>query len=287
VGIKPVFTLKKEVSRKGVGLFTGEEAILTLQPLPEKSGIWWQREDLPSQPKFRMHSSCVQGTPRCTVIGKEGCSIQTVEHLMAAFHACSLTDVLIRLHGSEVPIFDGSSLGFLEMIDEAGMVSRGETRVLALAHPIFWSQGDTHLVALPSTEFRLTYTLHYPSSPCIGTQFYSLVMDRESFTREIAPSRTFSVYEEVLPLIEKGLLRGGSLDNAVVIREERVMNPGGLRFSDEMVRHKILDLIGDLYLTGYFFSAHILAVRSGHYANNALAKELVQHFTRGEEDDSR
>ncbi len=278
---KPSYTIKKKVSRRGAGLFTGEECEIILLPQEKGSGVFFQRIDLPGQPKFPLSLSLVQGTPRCTIIGNSSFSVQTVEHLMAVLNAFDIDNLLICLSGPEIPIFDGSSLVFLEMIEEAGLVPLGEKDVYNLKKPIYVSKGDACLVALPSEEFKISYTLHYPSSSCIGTQFYSLVLDKEVFSREIAPCRTFSVYEEVAPLIEKGFLKGGSLDNAVVIKNNQVMNAGGLRLPGEMVRHKILDLIGDLYLMGVSFSAHILAIRSGHHVNNILANELLNHFKEG------
>ncbi len=281
VKLKSTYTIQRKVTRKGIGLFTGEESEISLAPLPEGSGVFFQRLDLPGAPKFPLGLSLVQGTPRCTVVGDSSFSVQTVEHLMAALNAFDINNLLIQLSGPEVPIFDGSSLPFVEMIEEGGVIPLGKKEVFFLQKPLFVSKGDTHLVALPSEEFKISYTLHYPSSECIGTQFYSTVVDKNIFIKEIAPCRTFSVYEEIAPLIEKGFLKGGNLDNAVVIKDNRVMNPEGLRLSGEMVRHKVLDMIGDLYLMGVSFSAHILAIRSGHHANNMLANELLNYFKRG------
>jgi UDP-3-O-[3-hydroxymyristoyl] N-acetylglucosamine deacetylase len=277
----PSYTLKKEVSRRGVGLFTGVDAVLTLTPLPLGSGIFFQRSDLEGSPRFPMDVSFVQGTPRCTIIGNERASFQTVEHLLAVLHAFNISDVLIDLTGPEVPIFDGSSLPFVEMIEEAGMCLAFEGEVAYLERPVCFSNGDVHLVALPHSSFKISYTLHYPNSSCIGTQFFSIDINKDSFIKEIAPCRTFSIYEEIAPLIEKGLLKGGSLDSALVIKDNQVANPEGLRLPCEMVRHKILDMIGDLYLVGFPFCAHIIAIRSGHHANNAFAKELVNQLKRG------
>lgn len=197
---------------------------------------------------------------------------------MAALHAYEIGDILIQVSGPEVPIFDGSSLAFIEMIKEAGVVQSGEKDVYFLESPVYFSHGDTHIVALPSEQSKISYTLHYPHSECIGTQFFSVPLEKEVFEEEIAPCRTFSVYEEIAHLIEKGFLKGGSLDNAVVVKDNKVMNPEGLRLPGEMVRHKILDMIGDLYLMGISFSAHIIAVRSGHYANSVFAGELLKHL---------
>lgn len=279
---RPSYTLQKEVSRKGIGVFTGAEALLTLKPLPKGEGIVFQRTDLLGSPQCQVALSLVQGTPRCTIIGNAELSIQTVEHLMAALHAYGVDDLLVQLSGPEMPIFDGSSLPFIEMIEEAGLLQQGEKEVKVLKKPVYWTSGDVHLVAIPSEEFKISYTLHYPTSKYIGTQFLSLSLTPETFKEQIAPSRTFSVYEEIAPMIEKGFLRGGSLDSALVIKNDEVMNPGGLRLPGEMVRHKILDMIGDLYLMGFPFLAHIIAVRSGHHANNAFANELLKEFKKEE-----
>ncbi|MES2199190.1 MAG: UDP-3-O-acyl-N-acetylglucosamine deacetylase [Chlamydiota bacterium] len=274
------YTLQKEISRRGIGVFTGEEAILTLKPLPINSGIVFQRTDLLGSPQFKLNLTLVQGTPRCTIIGNEQFSVQTVEHLMAALHVYGIDDLLVQLSGPEIPIFDGSALPFVEMIEESGLFHQGEKEILVLKSPVYWSRGDVHLVAFPAEECRISYTLHYPNSSCIGTQFFSFSLNPNSFKQEIAPCRTFSIYEEIAPLIEKGFLKGGSLESALVIKDNLVLNPGGLRLPEEMVRHKILDMIGDLYLMGFSFFAHIIAIRSGHHANNAFANELLDQFKK-------
>ncbi len=221
----------------------------------------------------------MQGTPRCTLIGTDGVCVQTVEHILAALRAFEIDNVRIEISGPEVPIFDGSSARFVEMIQTAGIVDLdGKKNIYSIEAPVFWSQGDIHLIALPSHEYRISYTLHYPYSSAIGSQFYSVKVDQEHFEKEIAPCRTFSVYEEIAPMIEKGLVKGGSLENAVIIKDNQVINPEGLRFPDEMVRHKVLDLIGDLSLVPVPFIAHIIAIRSGHASNNAFAKELFNHI---------
>ncbi len=274
-------TIQKEVVREGKGLFSGVGSIVRLLPAEERSGIVFQRLDLPGAPILPANLENVQGTPRCTIIGRDGISVQMVEHLLAALAAYQIDNVIIQLTGPEVPVFDGSSLAFVEMIEEAGVEVQEERKtVYSLQSPVFWSKDEIHVVALPAAEFRISYTLHYPQSQFIKSQFYSTTLSPEVFKREIAPCRTFSVYEEIAPLIEKGLFRGGSLENAVIIKEDRVLNEGGLRFADEMVRHKVLDMVGDLFLMGVPFVAHLIAVRSGHFSNNAFAKELLNHFTR-------
>lgn len=276
-------TILREVFEVGKGLFTGAEAKITLLPAPPGSGIVFQRTDLSGHPELRADLRLVQGTPRCTIVGNDFFSIQTVEHLLAALAAYQIDNVRIQLTGPEVPIFDGSSLMFVQMLKEAGCTEQEEEKLIyTLTRPIYCAKDDALLIALPFHEWKISYTLHYPHDSCIGTQYYSTFVDRDLFDNNIAPCRTFSVYEEVAPLIEKGLLKGGSLENAIVIKNNQVMNPGGLRFPDEMVRHKILDMVGDLFLMGVSFSAHIVAVRSGHCMNNLLAHALFNHFKEGE-----
>ena len=271
-------TLQRRVHASGIGLFSGQKVSICLCPTLENSGILFRRIDLPHQPILPARSEYVQGTPRCTIIGNGKDSVQTVEHLLAALRAYDIDNILIEISGCEVPIFDGSSKHFVDMVEEGGICElKEEKEVIRLKNPIFWSQGDIHLIALPSEEYRISYTLHYPHSQTIGTQFYTFSLDQERFKNEIASCCTFSIYEEIAPMIEKGLVKGGSLDNAVIIKGDEVVNPEGLRYADEMVRHKVLDLIGDLSLVPPFL-AHVIAVRSGHASNNAFAKQLLNHI---------
>ncbi len=274
-------TLEKSFSFSGVGLFTGEQATICLRPADANTGIVFKCIDFPEQPVIPAQLSYLRSSPRCTMLSNGKVSVQTVEHLLAALRAYEIDNVIIEISGPEVPIFDGSSARFAEAI-EANGVSTQEAlvSVFKLTSPVFWSQGDVHLVALPADEYRISYTLHYPHSPFIGSQFYSLSVDAEKFKRDIAPCRTFSLYDEIAPLIQKGLVKGGSLESGIVINEEGVMNPQGLRFSDEMVRHKILDLMGDLSLVSMPFLAHVIAIRSGHASNHAFASCLLNHIQR-------
>lgn len=272
-------TLRVPVKATGVGLFTGDPVSIKICPAEPDSGIVFQRTDLAYRPKLPARLECVQGTPRCTVIGNGKDFVQTVEHLLAALSSYGIDNALIEISGKEVPIFDGSSSFFVNLIEEGGVCHlKAKRAVYSVKAPVFWSQGDIHLVALPAEEYRISYTLHYPRSKTIGTQFFSTCIDRHSFKREVAPCRTFSVYEEIAPMIEKGLIKGGSLENAILVKEERVVNPEGLRFEDEMVRHKLLDLIGDLSLVPVPFLAHVIAVCSGHASNVAFANELFNHI---------
>lgn len=272
-------TIGASVSISGRGLFSGEEITLTLHPAEVNSGVVFQRVDLIEKPIIPAKIDHVVGTPRCTVLGKEKATIQTVEHLLSALKALEIDNVRIEISGSEVPILDGSSRPYVQLIEKAGIIEqRSEKKFYRFTTPFFWSQGDIHLIALPSESYRISYTLHYPKSNLLRSQYVSIEVTPTLYKQEIAPCRTFCLYEEVAPLIEKGYIKGGSLENGVIIQNDKVLNPEGLRFPDEMARHKVLDLIGDLSLMPFGFYAHIIAIRSGHASNVAFAKELFNHI---------
>lgn len=274
-------TLKKEVAFSGKGLFTGQETRVRLSPAPPGSGILFRRSDLTNSPLIPASVEFVKSSVRCTLLEKEGASVQTVEHLLAALRGYEIDNLFIEVSAPEVPIFDGSAAAFCQKIEEAGIQTQAaEKQRFKLEAPLYWSEGEMHLIALPSNEYRISYTLHYPHSPYLKSQFFSLALTPQSFQQEIASCRTFTLYEDIAPLIEKGILKGGGLENGVVIKEGAVMNPEGVRFSDEMVRHKILDVIGDLALVGAPFLAHIIAIRSGHAANQALAHQIANHIRK-------
>lgn len=272
-------TIKNTVEFSGRGLFTGQPASVRLCPAAAGSGIVFQRMDLTGAPSIPAHVNFVKPDIRCTRLELEGASVQTVEHLLAALKGLEIDNVLVEIKGQEVPIFDGSAKPFVDYLLSAGIEEQSEDRsVFELTAPVSWTEGDIHLVAVPSDHFQVSYTLHYPTSPYLRTQFYTLACDPTRFAEEIAPCRTFVLYEEVAPLIAKGLLKDAGLENGVVIQGDRVLNPEGVRFPDEMVRHKILDLIGDLALTGRYIKAHIIALRSGHRAHQAFAQQLLNEL---------
>lgn len=269
-------TIQREAHIAGIGLFTGEQVSLRILPAPPNTGIVFRRLDLPATPEIKAHLSFVRETPRCTRLANGSASIHMVEHLLAALSGMGIDNAYVLVTGPEIVAGDGSAKLFVDLLDQAGEEKQTVARrVYRISRPIYWSEGDVHLVALPAPEFRLSYTLHYPQSPWLGSQFYTFSVNRKDFKEDIAPCRTFSLYEEILPLIEKGMIKGGGLDNALVIRGNSIMNPEGARFPDEPVRHKILDLIGDLKLLGAI-EGHIIAVRSGHSSNIAFAKHLAK-----------
>lgn len=277
---RPQRTLKKEVSFSGVGLHTGRAVTMRFCPAAPHSGIVFQRVDLPGKPHIPAAIEYVQDTSRSTMIGigpnSMHNSVQTVEHVMAALHAYQIDNLCIQVTEGEPPIGDGSSLAFVDMIEEAGIDEQKErATIVKLKSPIYFSSGTTHLVALPSDVYRISYTLHYPANAVIRSQYFTVEINQDNFKKELAPCRTFALYDEINALMQKGLIRGGSLENAVVIKDDCVFSKEGLRFTDEMVRHKALDLVGDLALVGFPFVAHVIAIRSGHMSNVALGKELI------------
>jgi UDP-3-O-[3-hydroxymyristoyl] N-acetylglucosamine deacetylase len=274
-------TLQQNVSFSDIGIFTGKVVTVTLQPAPVDTGIVFKRLDLPGQPLIPAHVDYVTASTRCTLLQTKLGSVQTVEHLLAAIRGTGLDNVIVEMTGPEIPIFDGSAQPFLDYIQQAKLVKQEKERsVFSITSPLYYSGEGMHLIALPSHEYRISYTLHYPASSYLKSQYYSVAVDSESFASQIAICRTFTLYEDIAPLIEKGVLKGGGLDNAVVIRGDKILNPSGVRFPDEMVRHKILDIIGDLALTGFLFNAHIIAIRTGHSANHAFARQLVNHIRK-------
>lgn len=276
-------TLSRSFAVEGIGLFTGIPVRMVIRPAPEGHGIVFKRTDLAEAPLIPALVENVLDTPRCTILCANGAQVQTVEHVLSALRAYNIDNAMIELSGPEAPAADGSALHFVEQINQVGIeVQEAQTPVRTIDRPLYWSEGDIHIVAVPCDEYRISYTLSYPGHPLLDAQFYSTTLTPEIFEKEIASSRTFSLYEEITPLLERGLIKGGSLDNGVIIKGKEILNPEGIRFPNEMVRHKVLDLIGDLSLVGLPFTAHIFAVRSGHFANSAFAKKLREYFDQTE-----
>ena len=273
-------TLSKVVTISGVGLFTGAQIFMSIKPADIDTGIVFMRLDIPDTPTIKACLESVKSTPRCTILGNADFSISTVEHLMAAFSALGITNACVELNGPEVPILDGSSEIFIDLILKAGVkTQKAVIEPINLTAPVCFSSGNCHIVAIPSDKFTVSYTLQFPENYKIPTQFLSLDINQETFMNQLASARTFSSYEEIAPLLEKGGVLGGSLSSALVYKEGVVMNPDGLRYKDECVRHKILDLIGDLALMERPLNAHILAIRSGHAANVSLARLICEQIT--------
>jgi len=273
-------TIANQVSFSGLGLHTGQEVTIHLSPASENAGVFFRRIDLPEKPEIAATIQNVQQTSRSTTIGVGEHCVHTVEHLLAAVSAFNIDNLCIEITAAESPISDGSSREFVTLLEQAGAVEQeAEQEVLRVTEPIYFSEGGIHLVALPAEEFRVSYTLHYPKVQKIGSQYFSMALSCTNFKEQLCSSRTFALYEEIEALKARGLIRGGSLENAVVIKDHVILNEGGLRYEDEMVRHKVLDVIGDLFLVGRPFFAHVIAICSGHRTNVKFGEKLMKHFS--------
>ncbi|OGN61444.1 MAG: UDP-3-O-[3-hydroxymyristoyl] N-acetylglucosamine deacetylase [Chlamydiae bacterium RIFCSPHIGHO2_12_FULL_27_8] len=271
-------TINEKISFNGIGLFTGEKVSLNIYPADEDTGIVFLRKDLKNVPLIKIDLSLITESDRRTMIGLDKNSIQTVEHLLSALYSLEIDNALIEIYGSEIPIYDGSSKYFVEKFLEIGLKDQNKIKkFFSINNPVYFSEDFTHIIALPSNEFRISFTFHSKNT-FIGSQYYSYLVDPESYLEQIAPCRTFSVYEEIKYILDNNFIKGGSLDNAVVIKDNAVLNKEGVRFKDEMVRHKILDMIGDLSLIGKRFNAHIISIKSGHLTNVKFAKLLNSHL---------
>lgn len=273
-------TLKKEVSFSGIGIHTGVQVLMRFIPAKESTGIVFKRTDLENQPLIPATVEYVLDTSRSTTIGIGNVKVHTVEHVLSALRAYEIDNLCIEVSNIEPPVGNGSSDVFVEMIEDAGIIEQNaEIPIVKLQRPVHYSDGDIHLVALPYDGYRISYTLNYPNCNLLKAQYHSIMVTESNFKKELAPCRTFSLEKEVAWLMDKGLIKGASLDNAVVIKDDAVLSKNGLFFPDEMVRHKILDMIGDLSLVGFNFHAHIIALKSGHGTNFELAKKLFNYIT--------
>lgn len=269
-------TLAHPVSCSGLGVHSGKKVNLTVKPAPINHGIQFVRTDLPDCPKIPSHFNNVIDTSLATVIGCDGCIVSTIEHLMASFAGLSIDNALVELDNYELPIMDGSAAPFTEMILSAGIKSQiGPKCFFVIKQPIILKDGEKSVTAYPASNFKITYTIEFPH-PLIKKQTFSLDVSDVTFEKEICEARTFGFFQEVEYMKRLGLGRGGSLENAVVIGKDSVMNEGGLRFPDEFVRHKILDCIGDFSLLGMPILGHIVINRSGHEFNHAFLKKFFE-----------
>ncbi|MGI6165009.1 MAG: UDP-3-O-acyl-N-acetylglucosamine deacetylase [Limnochordia bacterium] len=264
-------TIGREISYTGTGIHTGQSTTITIKPAGPNTGYILCRVDLPGQPLIQAVVDNVMETNRCTTLGGEGVYVKTVEHLLAALQASGIDNAQIDIDGEEVPIADGSAALFCELIESAGTIVYNEPgRRFTLEKPCWVSSGDSHMVALPYPELRISYSF-VSDHPVVGNQFMEYTLGKGSFRSEIAPARTVGFAHEIAKMQEAGLAMGGSLNVAVVVGEDRYVNE--LRFSNEIVRHKVLDIIGDMSLLGQV-SAHIIAIKSGHRLNISLAKQM-------------
>lgn len=268
-------TIAKEFTLSGPGLHTGNHTRVTFRPAPENTGIIFVRDDLKSQPRIHLNPDCVLGVIRGTTIGTKEAHIHTVEHILATLSALGIDNVFVHMTNSEPPALDGSSKPYVNAILQVGAVDQSAPKdYFQVTEKIEYSAGDTKITAEPSDDFEIDSTIIY-NHPMITTQRYALKVTPERFAAEIAPARTFCFDYEIEALQNRGLGRGGDLSNTVIIGQDKFHAEGGLRFADEFIRHKILDLIGDLYLLGRPIKAKITAVKTGHLHNINFVKKLI------------
>src|SRR5438552_16068962 len=273
-------TLSKAAGFSGTSLHTGEKVSLKLHPAPVDHGIKFKGKDLPDEPTIDAKIDNLKMVERATTIGEGSVRVHTVEHVLAALSAMDIDNAIVEMDANEPPIGDGSAQPYVDLIKRAGLTVQEEPRkFFDVREPMHVeSKTGALLVLLPDEKFRISCTQAGPNNRF--TQYLSMEVTAAAFEREIAPARTFVYYEDVQPLMEKNLIKGGSLENAIVLRGEAVLSKEPLRFPDEFVRHKILDVIGDLALVGRRIRGHVVTVKPGHAANAELARALAREQTR-------
>jgi UDP-3-O-[3-hydroxymyristoyl] N-acetylglucosamine deacetylase len=270
-------TLKVPVSATGVGLHTGVRVAMTLRPAHENTGILFRRVDLPGTPAVRALADRVTDTRLSTCIEENGAKVATIEHLMSALCGLAIDNALIDIDGPEVPLLDGSAAPFVYLIREAGVVTqRAARRYVRVRKPVECVDGDKRVALEPHEGFRLDFSIafNHPVFEALSNRV-KLDFGEAAFASEIARARTFGFVSEVENMRKAGLGRGASLDNVIVIDDFRVLNPEGLRFDDEFVKHKALDAVGDLYLAGGQLMGAFSGHKSGHLMNNQLLRKLL------------
>ena len=267
-------TLKEAFTLSGIGLHSGLETRVRVCPAEPGDGRYFVRVDLPEQPVILAQVNSVHQTNLSTELGTGTAKVRTVEHLLGALVGTGVRDVRIEVNAPEIPLLDGSAKNWLEMIEQVGVREQGGFSDYRLNSPVSVYHGDAFVVAFPAPELRFTYGIDFPYAP-IGNQWSSWNPQKESFAETIAPARTFGFADQIEQLRQAGLIKGGSLDNALVCDQERWLNPP-LRFANEPARHKLLDLLGDLSLLGTIPKAHYLAYKASHNLHIQLARALGQ-----------
>ncbi len=303
--IRNQWTIRNSVSTSGIGLHTGVDSTITFKPAPENYGVRFRRTDIQNCPEIPVDIDRVVDISRGTTIEENGVRIHTVEHALAAVSGLRIDNVLIELSSKEPPVMDGSAKDFVSCLHKAGLVEQSTPRkVLSITNVVNYSDADKEIDihVIPSDHFRVTFMVEYPL-PALGTQYEAIYNMQEDFAKEVAPARTFCFLSEIEMLKEQGLIKGGSLDNALVIVDKKIdqnevkrikdlfgieenlisgingiLNGKVLRFPNEPVRHKTLDLIGDLALLGIPIIGHVTAARSGHASNVEFVKMIKSAY---------
>jgi UDP-3-O-[3-hydroxymyristoyl] N-acetylglucosamine deacetylase len=269
-------TIKRSVACHGIGIHSGRPAHLVIHPAPANSGINFVRTDLPGAPVIPARSSRVVDSSLATTLGNGQAYVSTVEHLLAALAGLQIDNARIELSGPELPILDGSAAPFTVLLQKAGSKAlRWPRAFFQMQKPVEISDGDKYISIEPAKEVKLSYSIDFPH-PAIGRQQLTFQLRPKAFCREIAPARTFGFLQDVQRLQANGQALGGSLENAIVLDPQGVLNPEGLRFPDEFVRHKILDLVGDLALLGWPILGHIRVSKGSHALHQQFMQALLQ-----------
>ena len=270
-------TLKKKISTTGVGLHTGTKVTLTIRPAAVDAGIIFRRVDLAAPVDIAARVVNVTDTRLSTLIELDGAKVSTVEHLMSAFAGLGIDNAYVDITGPEVPIMDGSAAPFVYLLQQAGMEEqKAAKRFIRIKSPVEARSGDKWARFEPHNGFKIDFSVEFPH-PVFGAQNRRVVIDfaEHSYLKEISRARTFGFMQEVETMRERGLALGGSLDNAIVLDEFRILNSDGLRYDNELVKHKVLDAVGDLYLLGHPLIGAFTAYKSGHALNNQLLREML------------
>ena len=269
-------TLARPASLAGVSLHTGENVTLTLRPAAPDSGLKFKRTDLPDEPVLDAKIDHVKTVERATTIGDGGVKVHTVEHVLSALAGLGVDNAVIEMNANEPPIGDGSARPYVELIHRCGVLTQEAPRsVFEVREPLhIETKGGSLMTIVPDEHFRISCTQVGPGGRF--TQYRSLEITPETYEKEIAPARTFTFYEDIQPLLEKGLIKGGSVENAIVVQGDRVVSKEPMRFDDEFVRHKMLDIVGDLALLGRRIKGHVIAVKPGHAPNAELTRALAK-----------
>ncbi len=282
--MRPQRTIAREAQLQGVGIHTGVAGTVTFRPAPENHGIVVVRGDLPNKPLVHVrpeHATYDTNHGRRTILSENGVEIHTMEHVLATVSGLGLDNLVIETSSKEIAEpADGSALPFARLLRETGIVEqKAGRRHIKISKPVSFRQGAVELTAVPADGYRITFTIEY-DHPAVGAQTATFDLDENVFEKEIAPARTFVLERDVKQLQAAGLIQGGSLGNAVVIGDKGVLNEGGLRFPNEFVRHKVLDLMGDLSLLGAPLLGHVIASRSGHSTHVQFVKQLARETPR-------
>lgn len=270
-------TIAKEVSVTGIGLHSGKKVILKLKPAPSDTGIVFKRSDLKDAEPLKAHATTVGATENNTTLGSGRNVIHTVEHLLAALFGLGINNIFCEISGPEVPIMDGSSASFVFILKETGVQNLNATKkFMIITEKVRVEHNRTWAQIEPSPNLQIDSTIVF-AHPVIKAQKQSFEFSCENFINEISRARTFGMMRDVDMLKRKGLVKGGSLDNAIVLDDYKVLNDDGLRFKDEFVRHKILDTLGDISLLGYEVAGKITTYKSGHYLHNVLCRKILDN----------